>query len=54
MEPKIPKEKLERVIDACIDATTQLHHIEITVKGLQNSIDEISTKLYFHYIDEDE
>ena len=42
---KIPNEKLAQVIDV----SKELHHIEITVRGLQNSIDEISTKLFFHY-----
>lgn len=46
---EIPNEKLAQVIDACIDASKELHHIEITVKGLQNSIDEISTRPFFHY-----
>lgn len=43
------KEKLERIIDACIDASVSLSHIEIVIKGLRNEIDEISTKLFFHY-----
>lgn len=50
---EIPKEKIAQLIDARIDASKELHHIEITVKGLQNSIDEISTKLFFHYKEED-
>lgn len=55
---EIDKKKLVEVIDACIDASVRLHHIEIVIKGmctnLQNEIDEISTKLYFHYKDDDE
>ena len=45
----IEKEKLGRIIDACIDASVDLHHIEIVIKGLKNEIDEVSTKLFFHY-----
>lgn len=47
------KEKLGKVIDTCIDASVRLHHIEIVIKGLKNEIDEISTKLYFHYNDDE-
>ena len=47
------KEKLSQIIDACIDASANLHHIEIVVKGLRNEIDEISTKLYFDYKKDD-
>ena len=50
---EIDKEKLGKVIDACIDASVQLHHIEIVVKGLKSEIDEISTKLFFHYKDDE-
>lgn len=50
----IPKEKLGKVIDALIDSSVELHHVEIKIKGLQNSIDELSTKLFFHYTDRDE
>ena len=50
----IPKEKLGKVIDALIDSSVELHHVEIKIKGLQNSIDELSTKLFFHYTDSDE
>ena len=45
----IPKKELEKVIDAAIDASAQLERIEITIKGLKSEIDEISTKLFFHY-----
>jgi len=51
---KVKKENLAKVIDACIDASVNLHHIEIVIKGLKNEIDEISTKLYFHYKEDDE
>jgi|GEM_PF-5930909 len=51
---EIPNKKLGEVIDACIDASTNLHSIEIKIKGLQNEIDEISTKLFFHYKGDDE
>ena len=47
------KEKFSQIIDACIDASANLHHIEIVVKGLRNEIDEISTKLFFHQKEED-
>lgn len=50
----IDKDKLAKVIDACIDASVNLHHIEIVVKGLKNEIDEISTKLFFHYKEDEE
>ncbi|OEK03022.1 hypothetical protein BFP97_16485 [Roseivirga sp. 4D4] len=50
----IPKEKLGKVIDALIDSSVELHHVEIKIKGLQNSIDELSTKLFFHYTDSGE
>lgn len=48
---EIPKEKVAEVIDTLIDSSVKLHHIEITVKGLQNTIEELSTKLFFHYDD---
>ena len=47
------KEELTRVIDACIEASENLERIEITVRGVRNEIDEISTKLFFHYKSED-
>ena len=50
---EIPNEKITKVIDALIDSSVKLHHIEITVKGLQNTIDELSTKLFFHYEDDE-
>ncbi len=51
---KIDNKKLAEVIDACIDASVNLHHIEIVIKGLKNEIDEISTKLFFHYKEDGE
>ena len=51
---EIKKEKLAEVIDACIDASANLHSIEIQIKGLRNEIDEISTRLFFHFKTDEE
>ena len=50
----IDKDKLAKVIDACIDASVDLSHVEIKIKGLRNEIEEISTKLFFHYKEDKE
>ena len=51
---EIPKKELGKMIDALIDSSVQLHHIEIKVKSITNQIDGLSTKLFFHYQDDDQ
>jgi len=44
----IDKEKLDRAVDKCIEASEKLSRIEIVIRGLRNEIDEISTTLFFN------
>lgn len=53
------RKQLGEVIDTCIELSSKLQGVEIVVKGLHNKIseitteiDEISTKLFFHYKDD--
>ena len=53
MMTKIDKNKLGQIIDACVEASEKIDHVEISIKGLctelKNEIDEITAKLYFDY-----
>lgn len=50
---EIPKEKLTKVIDALVDSSVKLSHLEVELRGVQNTIDEVSAKLFFHYEDDE-
>ena len=55
---KISKEKLEKVIEAGIEASSHIRQIIITLKGVRNSleseIDELSAEINFHYPDDEQ